>query len=588
VTPDPDPIGGQAERGLVRVTLLGLNDLHGHIEARAVTLGTAQPVSAQVGGPEVMAAYFDIARRDNPRTLILDAGDAYQGTLLSNAFEGLPVVAAYNAIGVDASTFGNHEFDYGDLNDRPDAAPPDPQGAMKRLLGVAQFRYLSANVASAADPQGQLVGFPGVEPAALFDLDGVKVGVIGATTESTPFEAAPANLTGLVFLSAPEAVATHAARLRAQGALLVVVLIHAGGRCDMRLPPERGDEACKADKPDEVTALLDALPAGTVDAVLAGHIHTPQAHIIRGVPVLQTFGFGASFSRLDLWVDPTASPQDAPTARVPQVEVSRPTYFCHQHFAHYPSCSPDEAKVGGAYPPVLGAPVPATYLGQVIAPRDDLSAVLAPYQAQTQALIEQHITDLPHELAHDRTAESPVSNCVADAIHEQLERELNIKADLFLSHSGGIRAPLPKRVRFGDVFNVLPFDGAVAVVTLTADELHRLGIYQSETPKSVSVLSDRGWRVRLARAPVFPRFRGFLTPEDAPPAADQTVTILTDEFNVMPGGGTDALLQAARAQGRITLTPRLTRDLFAARLLSSPLPPSCLNAPLNRTILVDE
>jgi 5'-nucleotidase len=573
----------------VRVTLIGLNDLHGNIEERTATLPLSPtPLPVQLGGAPIMASYFEIARRDNPRTLILDAGDAYQGTLLSNTFEGLPVAEAYNALGVDASTFGNHEFDYGDRNDQPADATFDPQGAMKRLLGVAKFSYLSANVASASDPHHKLQGFPGVKPSAIFDLQGVKVGVIGATTESTPKEAAPANLDGLLFRSTPEVITEEARKLREQGALLVVVLIHAGGRCDMKLPPTRGDEACKADRPDEVTALLDAIPPGTVDAVLAGHIHTPQAHIIRGVPVLQTFGFGGSFSRLDLWVNLAASPQSPASERVTQVEVARPTYFCHTHFTHYPSCSPDEVKVGAGYPADLGAPTPATYLGQPVTPSPTVAAVLAPYQAQTKALIEEHVTDLPHDLSHDRTAESPVSNCVADAIHDQVAHELHIDADLFLSHSGGIRALLPQHVRFGDVFNVLPFDGAIAVLKLTGDELNRFGTYQSETPKSVSVLSDRGWRIRLTRAATFPRFRGFLTPDGTPPKPDAYYTILTDEFNVLPGGGTDALFRAARAEGRITLLPRLTRDLFADRLSRAPLPPSCLNAPLNRTLLIDE
>ena len=65
------------------------------------------------GGFEARAAVIDSLRNLNPNTLLLDAGDMWQGTPYFNLFKGKLEVEAYNMMGYDAATLGNHEFDYG-------------------------------------------------------------------------------------------------------------------------------------------------------------------------------------------------------------------------------------------------------------------------------------------------------------------------------------------------------------------------------------------------------------------------------------------------------------------------------------------
>src|SRR5678815_334445 len=84
----------------VTISIVGTNDLHGHIEALP-----------RLGG------YLANLRRERARTgggvVLVDAGDMFQGTLESNLNEGAAVVRAYNALKYDAAAIGNHDFDFG-------------------------------------------------------------------------------------------------------------------------------------------------------------------------------------------------------------------------------------------------------------------------------------------------------------------------------------------------------------------------------------------------------------------------------------------------------------------------------------------
>jgi 5'-nucleotidase len=620
----------------VHVTLIGLNDLHGTIDAEKSAIDNgATKTEISVGGLEVMAGYFDAVRKDNGKnTLFLDAGDAYQGSLLSNSHVGKPVVLAYNALEIHASTFGNHEFDFGALAGDPDK---HPQGTTRQIVQLAKFAYLSANVVNKG--RDRLHGFyedpaQPIARSAVFCLPGarratqaspcepgaLRVGVVGATTESAAAEASPVVMQGLAFLPIAATVMAESQRLReSEKANLVVLLVHEGGKCDMKRPASEGDAACAGSPTPKINAVLDAMasgpllqryPHGGVDAVLAGHVHAPQAHLIHGIPVVQTFGFGKAFSRLDLVVDPAAAPTAPREKRVLGTELQHPTYFCHQHLARYPSCAPKpEQEAYGGYPAGdLGAPVPPTYKGIPVTPRADLTPVLAAMRADIEALRAKVVGTIPKTpLRNDRTAESPMGDCLADALREQARFELGAESDAFVSHSGGIRTSLPnKDVRFGDVFAVLPFDGSVALAELTGEELAYFGKSLHLKAKSVGVVSA-GWTIRVLEEETFPRFRGFVDEQGRalylpgepgdPGVKPETLTrkyrILTDAFNTLPreaGEGENAYLNKAfgraREEGRITIFAVQMRDLLVHRFerakadpAGAALPASCLSGP---------
>ena len=92
----------------VTISIVGTNDLHGHIEALP-----------RIGG--YIANLRRARARDGGGVVLLDAGDMFQGTLESNMNEGAAVVRAYNVLKYDAAAVGNHEFDFGPVG--PATAP---------------------------------------------------------------------------------------------------------------------------------------------------------------------------------------------------------------------------------------------------------------------------------------------------------------------------------------------------------------------------------------------------------------------------------------------------------------------------------
>src|SRR5512133_3283601 len=116
----------------VTVSIIGTSDLHGRIAALPWFAGYLKNLRAA-------------RARDGGAVVLLDAGDMFQGTLESNLGEGAAVVEAYNALGYDAATLGNHEFDFGPVGPAPSPTKPgdrngDPGEGEGEARGVGRVR----------------------------------------------------------------------------------------------------------------------------------------------------------------------------------------------------------------------------------------------------------------------------------------------------------------------------------------------------------------------------------------------------------------------------------------------------------------
>ena len=208
------------------ITVLGLTDLHGRIER------TTDPATGTVADPGAVTLACEVARARelSPAALLVSSGDNIDGpvngpTAASAPPGDLPALDVLNAMGVDASALGGHELDRG---------PEDLSG---RILPAAAFPYLAANL---ADPA---LGSEGDGGALIKDVDGVRVGLIGVTTDALPSSVASAAATA----------SARAAELKRTGAAdVVVVLAHADA------------------------AELAARLTGSVDVVLGGRSHVTR------------------------------------------------------------------------------------------------------------------------------------------------------------------------------------------------------------------------------------------------------------------------------------------------------------------------
>ena len=170
----------------------------------------------------------------------------------SALLEDKPAIDVENAWGLDATSYGNHEFDYG----------------VSRLLmhqERANFPFLATNIVDAVT--GQLP--PWVTPSVVFTVNGVKVGVIRAELESTPELVSAGATAGLKFLDEGPRIEAGSERLRAHGVRVQVVVIHEGVS---RPEPDREYARCRVEGP--IMGIADELQDTTVDAMIVGHTHS--------------------------------------------------------------------------------------------------------------------------------------------------------------------------------------------------------------------------------------------------------------------------------------------------------------------------
>ncbi|MBK8713763.1 MAG: metallophosphatase [Deltaproteobacteria bacterium] len=334
----PTPVAPAPAPTPITLSIVGTNDLHGHIEALP-----------WLGG---YLANLRHARADDGAVVVLDGGDMFQGTIASNLEEGAPVVAAYRALGYDAVAIGNHEFDYGPVGPAATAktAQDDPRGALRARIEEAGFAFLSANITT-VDGGPAPLGLP----STLLERAGVRIGVIGATTESTPHTTLAANVADLRFTPLADAIAREATALRGRGAAVVVVAAHAGGKCTAF---EDAAALASCERDEEIMHVADALAPGLVDVIVAGHTHQAMAHRVNGIAIIESYANGSAFGRVDLVVD---------AGRVESVTIHPPQRICR----------------GGEGP---AACEPAPYEGREVAPDPRVAQAIAPAMTAAEAL----------------------------------------------------------------------------------------------------------------------------------------------------------------------------------------------------------
>jgi 5'-nucleotidase len=429
----------------VHVVVVGTTDVHGWFAGRDLD-------GVHSGGVAIMKSYVDALRAANGgRVVLVDSGDLFQGTLESNLFEGEPVVKAYNALGYTASAVGNHEFDFGPVGPDSVAQRPDedPLGALKKNAAMAKFAFLAANVVDKTTHQTPAWA----KRSIIVDAGGVKVGILGLSTPDTPNTTTAANVASLDFLDPVQPAIDEAAKLRANGADAVIAIAHIGGKCK-----EFGDpnDLSKCDPAQDVMKLVEALPKGTVDAFFGGHTHENVHNIINGTPTLQAFSYSQYFSSVDLWID-------ARTHHVVRSELRPHTMLCTSVYAGTDRCYPRSAPKGATL-------VPRVFEGKTMTADAQLAAVVQPYLDKTAAKRNEATgISTTTEIRRDFDFESPLGDLIAGVLREYW------KADVGVMNSGGIRANLPAgNLKYGDVFEVSPFDNLAAVVTMTGAQLQQV------------------------------------------------------------------------------------------------------------------
>lgn len=472
--------------------VVSTNDLHGHADERIFNLKVSETEShsVTVGGLERLESYLTAAcRAAKGRLLYLDAGDSYQGTALSNSTSGQAIIDSFSALGLMASTFGNHEFDFG-------------QDKIKSWLSQPKrtFWYVTSSVNSSINGQNvpwSELNAPRFARSVIFNIAGIKVGVAGYTTDSTAVKSIPDNIKDISFNQLNGVLLNEAEPLRKQGAQVTILLSHAGGACDMRMPADHGDKACKENDADELGRALRAHPqaASQWNLIVAGHSHSPQRHIIAGAPIMQTSGLGLSMAHAQIKIQKNTA----------TTSLQDPVYLCDHHFDQWNGCHPEEWAWKSEKIQSLGNPKKPSILGQLINKDEgnEVKAILEPYRNSLKSFMDKNITLFNSDLKHERTSQSPAAACLVDAWLSHLRStdekwgEFTSKnIDIAFLNAGALRSGIPSgSLTWGRLFEIIPYDNTAHIVSLTSSELISFARAHESSPHDY-LLASEGWAVR--------------------------------------------------------------------------------------------
>ncbi|MEF3312000.1 choice-of-anchor I family protein [Paenibacillus sp. GYB004] len=246
---------GSGEQG-TKISIVHVNDMHSRVEESAEHIGYAK-----------LSSVIKEIRASNPNTLVLDAGDTLHGQTIANLVRGESIVSIMNAIGFDAMTTGNHDYNYG-------------SSRLVELAGQANYPMLAANVYKAD-------GSRLLEPYVVKTVGGVRVGIFGLATPETLYKTHPKNVEGLTFADPVEEGRRMVAELEGK-ADVVVALSHLG-----------------LDTSSVDTSLKLAEQVKGIDVIIDGHSHTmlENGRAAGGTLIAQTGEYGKNVGVVELTVN---------------------------------------------------------------------------------------------------------------------------------------------------------------------------------------------------------------------------------------------------------------------------------------------
>ena len=484
-------VASAAPKPPVPVQIIAMNDFHGRIQLTSgndalwVTdpgsdglYGTADDKTETVGGAANVAATVEKLqtsfRSENgasAASYFVGAGDLISASpFVSSTFKDEPTVEVLNAMGLDASSVGNHEFDRGTqelrrisgatdgsytddvtacpetLNGAPFVAGTDGCfGTDEHAFHGTDFPYLAANVVS------RETGQPMLPPYQIFDAgDGQRIGLIGVVTKDTPNIVSPAGIADVQFIDEADAINYWTPRLIRQGIKAIGVLIHEGGE-------QKGPAAANPNGCDQLSGPIVDINdrvSDQVDLIVSAHTH--QAYnCLLPVPdgsdrlVTSAGYYGRAVSDIRVMIKPNSG------------DVDR------------------QATYAATNVPVVRGQADGRVQGIV-----DYWAKRAQQSNPIVGSVTEDIKRAYRGTTEDRENESSLGNLIAQAQLAALQQPQYGNPVIGLMNPGGLRADIlygrsvsgeaPGVVTYSELAEVQPFGNTLGATTLTGADIKQV------------------------------------------------------------------------------------------------------------------
>ena len=470
-------VADAAPKPNVPVQLIAMNDFHGRIanttgaDSQQITApgpdgayGTPDDIVSIVGGSANVAstvqrlqAEFAAQNGGSSASWFVGAGDMISATPFeSSVFKDEPTIEVLNAMGLDVSSVGNHEFDRGTDELRRVSAATDGTytddviacpttldgepfvvgtdgcfGEGQHAFHGADFPYLAANVVS------KETGEPMLPPYQVYDVPGgQKLALIGVVTETTPTIVAPNGVADVEFIDEADAINKYVPELVEQGIKSIGVLIHEGGA-------QTGAAGANPNGCNDLTGPIVDINNRTddqVDLIVSAHTHSAY-NCLLPVPggkdrLVTSAGFyGRLVSDIRLEIKPSSGDVDR-----------RATYQA------------------------INVPVTRSN------PDPRVQAIVDYWvnrsAAQGNVVVGSATADIGRSVSSQRPFEQPIGNLVAQAQLEGMQEEQFGFPTIAFMNPGGVRTDiLAGEVTYRELFNVQPFGNTVNTITLTGADI---------------------------------------------------------------------------------------------------------------------
>ncbi|MDK8879624.1 bifunctional UDP-sugar hydrolase/5'-nucleotidase [Corynebacterium sp. MSK008] len=438
------PFAAAAEADQVTINVANITDFHGRLKYNPSTTtvkdAAGNPVLDENGkevkeitpkagdemGAANVAGIMNYLREQNPNTIVTTSGDNQGGSaFISFISDDKYTMDFINAIGTDGSAVGNHEFDkgYKDLIDR--------------IVPGTNDKQLGANIF--------VDGKQAVDPYTIVEKDGVKVALVGTTSNLTPEKSSPANVAGVEFTDSAEQVNVEAKKIKESGkADLVIALIH-----------------------DPAHTSAPKLNPEYVDFIFGGDDHIKRLELDRDgkVPYAQSHEYGKVVTDIAITYD---------TATKEIVDV-------------------DGRQIDATHLEELGI-TPDPEVEKIVEEADKIAKDLGQRVVANIAADFKRGSNPEDKPGSNRGTESTANNMLAQSAVAALSAFLDTEIDFGVMNAGGVRADLSKGdVTYEQAANVQPFGNNIAVATLSGAAIKEALENQWQTPEA----TEKSGRPRL-------------------------------------------------------------------------------------------
>jgi len=481
----------------LKLDLLFTNDVHGGIDRSQATFINPNfpPQLGGGGSAATMIKHVRSLANQKRSSLLLDAGDFFQGRPVGTVTNGVAVIEYMNAVGYDAMTLGNHEYD---VNEE----------TLVATLEQANFPILGSNVIDRRTDE--VVWY--ARPYIILERLGLKIGILGVTTTDTEKMSFPENIKTVRFLNEKETTQKYVKILREQEKVdIVILLAHAGlpyepttgflNRYDAKGNPK--NEKRLGNWGYDTQEL--AREVSGIDIIVGGHMHKgfaePWIDPVNHTMVVQGYAYGSGVGWITLNIDPQTK------------------------------------SITGYDKAAVREGVLVTLFEDQFIPDPEIAPMIAKHVEIAEAGMDEIVGNAGVYLSRVNVdAQSLMGNTVVDAMR------FRTGADFSFINLGGIRSDIKQGpVTYRSIFDVMPFDNLVISFTCNGEFLKR--IIETRVADSRAGLIVSGVKVIYSKKrPNYDRVSELLI-DGKPWDPQKMYTVTTTDFLMQGNAGLTLLTQ---------------------------------------------